>query len=334
MRRILIGVCLMLAACSPSDDGDTSDTAPSSATSAPNATKLSTAAELPVPRTEVAGTAVEGRIVVVGGLTADGSASSLAHVYEPDTDEWRAAPDLPAPVHHTAVVAVGDRAFVIGGYTTSASGQWQETAAVWSWADGDPAWRAEPALPEPRGALAAAATEDGTIVAVGGVATGQVLTSTVVLRPGEATWEPGPELDEPREHVGATAIDGRIFAIGGRVASLESNKRTVESWDPSGREGSWREEPQLNDTRGGTAAAGRCVAGGEEPTGTIASIECLSDDGDEWQVVADLTTPRHGLAVVELDGTIHVIGGGPQPGLTVSGAHETYETDTSRDDQD
>ncbi len=62
------------------------------------------------------------------------------------------------------------------------------------------------------------------------------------------------------------------------------------------------------------------MAGGEEPAGTIASVECLV--GDRWERVARLAVPRHGLAVAGLDGRLHVIGGGPQPGLFVSPAHE------------
>jgi len=41
--------------------------------------------------------------------------------------------------------------------------------------------------------------------------------------------------------------------------------------------------------------------------------------------VATLRVPRHGLAVVALGTRLHVIGGGPQPGLTVSPAHEVFD---------
>jgi hypothetical protein len=66
-----------------------------------------------------------------------------------------------------------------------------------------------------------------------------------------------------------------------------------------------------------------CVAGGEEPAGTIESVECLVDGG--WRTVATLDTPRHGLAVVTVGGVLHVLGGGPEPGLTVSDAHEVID---------
>ena len=279
-------------------------------------------AELPTARTEVAGTRFgDDRILVAGGFLADGAPSDLAHVYDPANDTWTEAPRLPEALHHASLVAARERVFLVGGF--SAAG---ESARVWSLGPGDDEWRAEPDLGSPRGALGAAATLDGTIVAFGGVSGGQVVATTEVLRPGARTWEPGPAMSEPREHLAATTIDGRVFAIAGRVGSLESNKRTVESWDPGGREGSWRREPSLTQTRGGTAASGSCVAGGEEPDGTIASVECLEPDGDgdrlAWRVVIDLATPRHGLAVVDLGGNLHVIAGGDKPGLFVTGAHE------------
>jgi hypothetical protein len=120
------------------------------------------------------------------------------------------------------------------------------------------------------------------------------------------------------------SVGGRVYAIAGRVGPMETNLRTVESWDLRAAE--WRQEPQLRDTRGGTAAGGGCVAGAEAPGGTIASVECLrgagAGSGSGWTVVADLARPRHGVAVVAVGSDLHVIGGGEQPGLFVSGAHE------------
>ena len=315
MLSALVLAGFLVAACSQQSEQDERPVSPP--------------AELPVPRTEVAGAAVGGRITVAGGLTADGVASDLVHVYDPDANKWTEGPKLPAPLHHQGVAAARGRVWVVGGYTNaSAQGQWTESAAVWSL---DPAaagsgWRDEIPLPEPRAALGLAATRDGTIVAFGGVAGGGVVATTRVLRPGSSTWEKGPDLAVAREHTAATVIDERVFAIAGRAGSLESNLVSVESWDPSAGEPSWRAEPDLNDSRGGTAAAARCVAGGEEPAGTIASVECLSADGRRWERRAELGVARHGLAVVALGDRLHVIGGGDKPGLFVTGAHEVLTT--------
>jgi hypothetical protein len=156
-----------------------------------------------------------------------------------------------------------------------------------------------------------------------------------------------------REHLAATFAGGRAYAIAGRMGSLESNRDSVESLAPG--DASWRTEPKLNHSRGGIGAASPgagppaveakpgppaveakpgqpavearqrpCVAGGEEPGGrTVPTVECLS--GGTWKVVGELEVPRHGLAVVAVGNRLHVIGGGPHPGLFVSDAHEVFE---------
>ncbi|MGH9178119.1 MAG: protein kinase, partial [Acidimicrobiales bacterium] len=142
---------------------------------------------------------------------------------------------------------------------------------------------------------------------------------------GTGRWRAGPALELPREHLAVATRGERVYAIAGRAAG-RGNFTAVESFAP-GQDQRWRTEPDLEESRGGIAAAtvdGRlCVAGGEEAEGTIASVECL--DGDDWARAARLEKPRHGLAVMALDGRLHVVAGGEQPGLFVSGVHEALE---------
>ena len=280
-------------------------------------------AELPVPRTEVAGGAWLGRIVVAGGLTAAGEASDRVDVYDPAANRWDPAPALPVPLHHFGLATVADRVYVAGGYTNE-PGRWVAQSGVFSLGAGERSWRPEPALAQPRGGLALVATAD-RLVALGGT-TSAVTRATEVLVPGRpGGWRPGPDLSEARDHLAGASAGGRVYAVAGRVGGLETNLATVESWDPTAADG-WRAEARLNDSRGGTSAATVgdrvCVAGGEEPGGTIASIECLS--GDRWERVARLAVPRHGLAVAGLGARLHVVAGGPRPGLFVSPAHESF----------
>ena len=165
---------------------------------------------------------------------------------------------------------------------------------------------------------------DDALVAVGGVGNGREVV-TEVLRTGSSTWERGPDLPYPSEHLAATAAGGRAYSIAGRYQSLEGNLDTVVSFAPGEKE--WRREPNLRRSRGGIGAAAPagnpCVAGGEAPDGTIASVECLVRG--RWRDMAALTVPRHGVAVVAIGGTLHIIGGGPRPGLFVSDTHEAFD---------
>lgn len=276
-------------------------------------------APLPVARTELAGAALDGdTIVVAGGFLADGGVSDRVDIYDRDTGKWRKGPALPEPRHHPAMASARGRVWLAGGFG-NADGTWKETSTVWSLGPDDRSWRVEPPLRVPRGAHALVATEDGTLVAFGGTSGGgQVLTTSERLPRNAKSWRSGPAMREQREHLAAMFHRGRVYAIAGRVGSFESNTATVESLDA--RATTWRDEPALKKARGGTAAGGGCVAGGEETAGTIGAVECLGDG--VWLTIAELKRPRHGLAVVVLGDDLHVIGGGEQPGLHVSDAHE------------
>jgi non-specific serine/threonine protein kinase len=80
------------------------------------------------------------------------------------------------------------------------------------------------------------------------------------------------------------------------------------------------------DPRGGTGAAGVAghivSIGGEEPDGTIAEVLAYRVTHRRWHRLDDLRTPRHGVGVAAFGGRVYVIGGGPEPGLTVSSANE------------
>ena len=318
MRVARLAVALvMLAACSRTGESDRSGAPASAPTSG-------WAAELPVARTEVSGVGWLGRIVVVGGLTADGEASDRVDLYDPGPDRWVPGPPLPRALHHAGLAVVGERVYLAGGYANE-DGRWVAQARVSSLGPGERAWRDEPSMGQARGGLALAAT-NSHLVAIGGTTATAVTRTTEVLTPGRpGGWRPGPDLSEDRDHLGGASVGGRVYAVAGRVGGLDTNLGTVESWDPAAA-GGWRAEPRLNDTRGGTSVAqagGKlCVAGGEEPAATIASVECLV--GDRWERAAPLVVPRHGLAVAGLDGRLHVIGGGPQPGLSASPAHEVF----------
>ena len=67
------------------------------------------------------------------------------------------------------------------------------------------------------------------------------------------------------------------------------------------------------------------VFGGEEPSKTFDNNEKYDAKTNKWTFEPPMPTARHGLAAVYIqDDKIYVIGGGPQPGLSVSGANEIF----------
>ena len=276
-----------------------------------------TRAPLPLPRTEVVAATVGSEIFVLGGLTAERTASKRVDAYAPARNSWRRLPDLPIGVHHSMAAGVGGRLYVLGGYT--AAGTPLRTAFVLA----GERWRALPRLPFPR-AAAGVGVARGKLVVAGGVTTaGRLARNALSFDVGSARWSiaVGPT---PREHLGVTALAGTVYAVGGRTAGLDTNLLHFESYRPGAKR--WTRLTPVPDPRGGTGAAallGHVVsAGGEEPAGTIAEVLAYRVADRRWIRLDDLATPRHGIGMAALGGRVFVIGGGPEPGLTVSSANE------------
>jgi len=272
---------------------------------------------MPLPRTEVSAAVVGSEIVVLGGFTIDGGASRRADAYSPARNTWRRLPDLPIGVHHAMAVGAGGKPHVLGGYTVAGA----TLRAAFVLEQG--AWRSLPRMPFPR-AAAGAGVAGGRIVVAGGIGEGRRLARNALafdLRTRRWSVVPGPT---PREHLGVTALNGVVYAVGGRTAGLDTNLLHFESFRPGDRR--WRRLQPVPDPRGGTGAAalaGRVISvGGEEPDGTIEEVLEYRIAERRWVRLANLPTPRHGVGVAALGGRVYVIGGGPEPGLTVSSANE------------
>jgi N-acetylneuraminic acid mutarotase len=66
------------------------------------------------------------------------------------------------------------------------------------------------------------------------------------------------------------------------------------------------------------------VFGGEEPSKTFNNNERYDIKANKWFIETPMPTARHGLGAVSFDNRIYVLGGGPQPGLSVSNANEIF----------
>ena len=275
------------------------------------------AAPVPIPRTEVSAAVFGQEIGVVGGFLAGGANSSRADAYSPARNRWRRLPNLPVRVDHAMAVARRNELIVVGGY-----GPGGPRSSAFVLRSGR--WRTLPSMPAPR-AAAGAAVVGGKLYVVGGVeGPGRLAQDAFAYDFAAGRWSliAGPR---PREHLGAAGLGGRVYAVAGRTAGLDTNLDIVEAYEPAGNR--WRAIPRVPATRGGTAAAavaGRLVSvGGEEPGGTIRSVFAYNPATRRWGRLPDLPRPVHGLGLVGYRGRAFALAGGPQPGLTVSGANQT-----------
>jgi hypothetical protein len=281
------------------------------------APRWTSAAPVPVPRTEVSAAVFGREIGVVGGFLAGGANSSRADAYSPARNRWRRLPNLPVSLDHAMAVGRGRELYVVGGYGPGSvaqssffvlrSGRWARLAA----------------MPAPR-AAAGAAVVGGKLYVVGGVeAPGRLARDAFAFDFASRRWSviAGPRA---REHLGAAALGGRVYAVAGRTAGLDTNLDVVETYDAAANR--WRAIPRVPGTRGGTAAAGvagRLLSvGGEEPAGTIRTVYAYNPGTGRWARLPDLPRPVHGLGLVGYRGRAYALAGGPRPGLTVSAANQ------------
>jgi N-acetylneuraminic acid mutarotase len=275
----------------------------------------------PTERSEVAATLADGEVVVAGGYLADGTSTTGVEAYSPSKRRWRRLAPLPGGVNHAMAAGYRGSLYVVGGY--GRQGSPLRSAFVL----GDGRWRALPGLPEPR-AAAGAAVVGGKLYVVGGVTLaadgGRTLARRMlVFDLARRRWQssPGPR---PREHLAVTAARGRVYALAGRLGGLDTNLAVFQEYRPGA---GWRTLPPVPEARGGTAAAvvgGTIVsAGGEAPTGTVASVYGYDLDLRRWRRLPDLPTARHGLGLVAAAGRVYAVAGGTEPGLTTSDANES-----------
>ncbi len=281
-------------------------------------------ADAPMARIEAASAAHGGEIWLAGGLNADGSASDETWRYDPAAGTWEAGPSLPEPLHHAAMVSTGDALLLIGGYRGASFSI--PVDRVLRLADGGDAWVEDAPLPEPR-AAGAAAWDGQRIVYAGGVRGGGGVTGGVLAWDGERWFAIG-EMVAPREHLSAASDGaGRVWLLGGRTITLDTNLATVEYVEGN----LVARVAELPTPRGGAVAfhlpdVGACLAGGEQLSGAFDAVECI-DDRLQVTRLPDMAGARHGHSVGVVDGDVYVLLGGPEPLLTVSGTVQRLSAD-------
>jgi N-acetylneuraminic acid mutarotase len=329
---VLALVLLLVAACTADRARDDASPSATTAGAAQSGYEWQAGSGLPTPRTEVAVAADEAQIFVVGGFTADGEPSGVVEMFDASEGGWGSGPfpPLPEPLHHTAMVSDGGRLYVFGGYREDGSA----SSAVWSLiphrtlpgeAPGAGAWQRRPDMPTARGAHAAVLI-GGTVHVVGGAS--RFGGQTRLISAHEAydlkrrTWSTLAPLPDPRDHLAAAAIGDDLYVVGGRKLSLARNTGRLDVFDTQARR--WARGPDMPTPRGGIAAASvddrLFVFGGEQPSGTFDETEIYEPRTRTWTDGPPMPTARHGLGAAAPSAGlgIAVVGGGLEPGLSVS----------------
>jgi N-acetylneuraminic acid mutarotase len=242
------------------------------------------------------------------------------------------------PAHHVALAELGGKIYVFGGFTLAPSGppSWMPIGNAWEYDPVHDSWKPLRPMPTKRGA-AAAAVVGGKIYVIGGAAIPSGVTALTPSSPQAVvatveeydvatdTWRTRASMPTPRNHHALGAVNGKIYAIGGRVGSVfipwSNSLDLVEVYDPA--QDRWGGELERMPTpRSGPAWGvhnGRIyVAGGEYQDkrllAAFRSVESYEPSTNRWSVLPSMPNPRHGAAGGIIADRFYVVGGETQSG--------------------
>lgn len=263
----------------------------------------------------------DGRILLSGGLGADGAALASAELIGADGSSRRAPTPTEARHGHTATLLPDGRVLVAGG--TGADGSALSSAEIY-----DPVfdyWAPIGGMVSARSGHQARALDDGRIVlSGGGVAPGS--PALEVFDPADESFSTSvlQAVAQPRGDAASVVLgDGRVLVLGGSDGLVPL--ATTEFYDPT--TGLVSEGPTMTAPRAKFAATrlldGRVlVTGGVGPAGELDSAEIYDPETGAFEALeARLAAPRSGhLAMLLPDNHQVLIVSGDSGGLPAGGA--------------
>jgi N-acetylneuraminic acid mutarotase len=128
-------------------------------------------------------------------------------------------------------------------------------------------------------------------------------------------WTKGPRMSVGRHHLAAAAVDGNLYAVGGR-SNRSLALGDVERYDP--RAATWERVASLPLGSGGLEAVawdGRLIVlgGGDDKIGgwVTPATWSLDPETERWTRLGDMIVPRHGFGATIADGRLYALGGAP-----------------------
>ena len=249
--------------------------------------------------------------------------------YAQDAGRWEMKAPMPASLSEVSVVAVDKKVHVLGGSVLGFTGPYH--------VEYDPVadkWTPRAAVPRSLDHMGAAVL-NGKIYLIGGFIGGTTHNDgqnvAMEYDPTLDSWRLLAPMKAGRGSVGVAALDGKIYAIGGRDPT-GATVATNEVYDPSTNR--WKVLAPLPRARDHLAVGvlnGKIhVAGGR--FGASSDRTNLHDvydpASDSWTSAPPLPTPRSGLAGIVYKGLFMVLGG-EMPGVGTNAENEAYDIQTN-----
>lgn len=276
----------------------------------------------PLGRFEAMAGVVDGRLFALSGFGMGEQIQPDTFIYSPQGDRWSTGMPMPIGVTHAGAAVAGGTIWILGGFIGNHPGV--ATSKVQVYDPGADAWHEQAPLPVARGSLAAVESA-GRIHVFGGTIPDRHTDAPdhFVCNPAESSdgWQAAAPLPLPRNHLGAAAIDGLVYAIGGQHGHDRgaTDVSYVHAYDPAADR--WERRADLPTPRNHCEAAvfdweGHLfVAGGYDDFRDFAphsSIVRYSPADDTWTEVGALPMPLVAPVFRIIDGIAVVTSGSPR----------------------
>jgi N-acetylneuraminic acid mutarotase len=262
------------------------------------------------PRAAGAAAVVGDRLVVTGGVGANGRLLNTTEVF--DGNSWTLGAEMPTPRQMLSAAADDKAVYAVGGSDGNA-----DLPTVEAYDPAADAWTPLPALPEPRSDLGVAIA-DARLVAVGGLSGGQVLKNVAVMDLANKTWAGLPDMSTARHGMAVAAVDKSVYAIGGATGANDTQvTSTAEALKLAPRKlqpaSEWRSLPDAPTPRlmmAWTVLDDKIwIAGGMSHGTTLQIVQSYDPQTGAWQSQPPLPIPLHHATAATYRGEVVVMGG-------------------------
>jgi serine/threonine protein kinase/N-acetylneuraminic acid mutarotase len=262
------------------------------------------------PRAAGAAAVVGDRLVVTGGVGANGRLLNSTEVF--DGNSWRLGAEMPTPRQMLGAASDDKVVYAVGGTDGTA-----ELPTVEAYDPAADSWTSLPALPQPRSDLGVAIA-DARLVAVGGLSAGQVLNTVSVMDLAAKTWAGLPDMSTARHGMAVAAVEKSVYAIGGATgaddtqvtSTAEALKLAPRKLQPASE---WRSLPDAPTPRlmmAWTVLDNKIwIAGGMSHGTTHQIVQSYDPQIGAWQAQPPLPVPLHHATATTYRGEVVVIGG-------------------------
>jgi serine/threonine protein kinase/N-acetylneuraminic acid mutarotase len=262
------------------------------------------------PRAAAAAATVGDRIVVTGGVDANGALLNTTEVF--DGNSWTLGTPIPTPRQMLAAASDGTLVYTVGGTNGNS-----DLAAVEAYDPAARTWTRLSDLSQPRSDLGVAIA-DRRLVAAGGLSAGQALKSVAMLDLMTKTWAGLPDMATARHGMAVDAVEKSVYAIGGStdtgdgqvISSAEALQLPARRIQPVGQ---WRSLPDAPTPRLMTAWAVLndkvWIMGGLRDGVALQTVESYDPRTGAWQTQPPLPMPLHHAAAAAYRGEVVVVGG-------------------------